>query len=57
MEWCDGTYRKRFGIGFGMLEIVFRYLSGGNEEDHETLWKADHPAEIRPRSVCGFAVD
>jgi hypothetical protein len=45
------------GIGFGMLEIVFCYLSGGNGEDHETPRIADHPAEIRPRSVCGFAVD
>jgi len=40
------------GIGFGRLEVVLRYLSGGNGEDHETLTIADHPAEIRPvRSV------
>ena len=40
------------GIGCGMLEIVFRYLSGGNGEDHDTLRIPDHPAEIRPvRSV------
>jgi hypothetical protein len=40
------------GIGYGMLEVVFRYLSGGNGEDHETLRIPHHPAEIRPfRSV------
>jgi hypothetical protein len=44
------------GIGYGMLEAVFRYLSGENGEDHETLRIPDHPAETRPLSVCGFAV-
>ena len=40
------------GIGYGMLQVVFRYFSGGNGEDHETLRIADYPAEIRPvRSV------
>lgn len=36
------------GIGYGMLQVVFRYFSGGNGEDHETLRIANYPAEIRP---------
>jgi len=40
------------GFGFDMMELVFRYLSGGNGEDHKILRIADHLAEIRPvRSV------
>jgi hypothetical protein len=36
------------GVGYDVFKVVFRYLSGGSGEDHETLMTADHPAEIRP---------